>query len=389
MRSLKIVIGITAPQSVDLLNGQLNYFILKGYDVYLLAPNHQQVVDFCKKEGAKHIPIEIERNIVLAKDIVSLINIIRIFKKLKPDIVNLGTPKISLLGMIAAYLTKVPVRIYTCRGFRFEHEKGKFRKFLIAIEKLISKCSHKIICISKSVADLGIRENIFQKSKTIHIGNGSSNGLNLKIFNPNSVSIGKLNMLRDAYKLNGYFVFGFLGRLVDRKGINELLDAFDSVYQKNKDVRLIVVGRPYFDQIRDTSLMDRYNSHPGVIMTGIQPALEVPTFMSLMNVFVLPAWWEGFGNVLIQAAAMGVPIISTKSTGCIDAVCDGYNGILIEPYNVKALEDAMLNAYHNYKEFKQLGINGLDWVKNFDTEIIWKGQEDLYLLLSDKNKSRI
>jgi glycosyltransferase involved in cell wall biosynthesis len=385
MEKIKLVIGITAPQSVDLLNGQLNYFVNRDFVVYLLAPDHPQVVEFCKKEGAIHIPIGIERNIMISKDIVTLFKLIRIFRKYRPDIVNLGTPKISLLGMIAAYLTKVPVRIYTCRGFRFEHESGRFRSFLIGTERLISKLSHRVICISKSVARLGIVEKIFTEDKTVHIGNGSSNGLNLSIFNPSTVSESKIKELKDRYNLNGHFVFGFLGRLVDRKGINELLDAFEKVYEKDQNNRLLVVGRPYFDQIKDSTLMDRYNNHPGVVMTGIQPALEVPALMKLMNVFVLPAWWEGFGNVLIQAAAMGIPIISTKSTGCMDAVSDNYNGVLIDPYDTNALIDAMLSAAENYDTFRIYGTNGLEWVKNFDQKLIWQGQESIYLDLLAKN----
>ncbi|KAF2519763.1 glycosyltransferase family 4 protein [Flavobacterium salilacus subsp. salilacus] len=374
----KLIVGITAPQSVDLINGQLNFFVQKGYDVYLLAPDTEQVVDFCKKENAKHIPVKIERNIHLFYDFISLIQIILIFLKYRPDIVNLGTPKISLVGMIAAKITGVPKRIYTCRGFRFEHEKGRFRKFLITIEKLISSCSHKVICISNSVKDLGISEGIFKESKVVVFGKGSSNGLNLELFSRDRVTEEERKEYIEKYGLEGFYVYGFVGRLVDRKGIAELYAAFDNLYSRNKNVKLLVVGRPYWDQIKNPKLIDDYNSHPGIVMAGIQPQDTIPAFLSVFNVFVLPAWWEGFGNVLTQAAAMGVPIIGTNSTGCKDAVSNGYNGVLVAPYSVSEFEEAMEYFYNNQEEVKKYGENGVEWAKNFKPEVIWEAMYGLY-----------
>ena len=97
-----------------------------------------------------------------------------------------------------------------------------------------------------------------------------------------------------------------------------------------------------------------------------------------MDVFVLPAWWEGFGNVLVQAAAMEVPVISTTGTGSRDAVNDGFNGILVPIKNKDLLEKEMLYLYENPQERKRLGLNGVVWSKNFDKNIIWKGMDKLY-----------
>src|SRR5690606_5531577 len=99
-------------------------------------------------------------------------------------IINLGTPKMSLLGMLAGFITRVPLRIYTCRGFRFEHETGSLRRLLIRLERITSICAHRIFCISKSVRDLGIELDIFPLEKTRLIEKGSSNGVDLSLFNP-------------------------------------------------------------------------------------------------------------------------------------------------------------------------------------------------------------
>ena len=138
MKNKKIIIGITAEGSVNLLLGQLAFYKSKGYQTYLMAPYSERSAKFCIDEGCEHLIINIEREISISKDLKTLWQIFWIFKKVKRDIVNLGTPKVSLLGMIAAALLRVPKRIYTCRGFRFEHEAGIKRKVLIFMEKITS-----------------------------------------------------------------------------------------------------------------------------------------------------------------------------------------------------------------------------------------------------------
>jgi len=377
---VKLFIGVTHSPNVDLLNSQLNYFVNQGYDVSLLAPDSEQVKTFCEKEKARHIPVDIENQIAPIKDLKTLFSLITILKKEKPDIVNLGTPKMSFLGMIAAYYVGIPARIYTCRGFRFEHEKGFFRKFLVLIEKIISSLSHRVFCISKSVADLGIQEGILTKNKVELIGKGSSNGIDLKKFNPDNVSPREREEIIKRYDLEDNFVFGYVGRLCDRKGINELYYAFERFYksQKYNNIKLLVIGRPWWEQIKDHSIIEKFENHPGIILTGLQPPETIPTFLSIMNVFIFPAWWEGFGNVLLQAASMDLPILSTNTTGCKDAVRNEYNGILVSPYSVDPLVEKMKVLFEDIKLREKLSKNGREWVKNFEPKVVWKGHEKLY-----------
>ena len=100
--------------------------------------------------------------------------------------------------------------------------------------------------------------------------------------------------------------------------------------------------------------------------------------MTLMDVFVLPAWWEGFGNVLIQAAAMRVSVISTTGTGTIDAVSDGFNGILVPVEDKLALKESMIKMLKDQDLREEFGKNGLEWVKNFDRNLIWSEMNNIY-----------
>lgn len=379
MQPKKLIIGITAEGSVNLLLGQMQHFKSLGYKTYVMGPLSERSAAFCKNEGCEHLIINIEREISPLKDFKTLLQIRKIFKEVKPDIINLGTPKVSLLGMIAGKLVGVKKRIYTCRGFRFEHEIGVKRRILISMEKVTSSLAHKVICISNSVLELGVKHNIFKKEKTIITHKGSSNGVNLDLFNPEIHEYQEVKSeLIKKYNLEDSFVFGFLGRIVDRKGINELIEVFSSVYKENPNVRLLIVGPFEMSQIKDKTLVDRINNHPGIINHGriLQPA--VPGFMLTMNTFVLPAWWEGFGNVLVQAAAMGVPVISTTGTGTVDAVSDGYNGILIPVKDKVKLKEAMLDMLTNVKKRETFGNNGIQWAKNFNREIIWQKLDELY-----------
>ena len=379
MSKKKLIIGITAEGSVNLLLGQLDYFKSLGYKTYLLGPLSERSAAFCKKEGCEHLVIDIEREISPLKDLKTLWSIIKIFKAIKPDIINLGTPKVSLLGMIAGTYVGVKKRIYTCRGFRFEHEKGFKRRLLISMEKITSKLAHQVICISKSVKTLGISHQIFNEDKVHVIHKGSSNGVNLNLFNPELDQYKDVkNKVRSELNLEKSFVFGFLGRIVDRKGINELFQVFNEIYNKNQYARLLLVGPFEMNQIADKKLIEKIEGHPGIINFGKVKQEEVPGFMLAMDVFVLPAWWEGFGNVLVQAAAMGLPVISTTGTGTVDAVSDGYNGILVPVKSKEKLQDAMEKMMSDEKQRKEYGENGILWAQNFDRQLIWKGLDKIY-----------
>ncbi len=373
----KLIIGITAPSSVNLLQGQLKYFKEQDFETYLIAPDDFKTRTYCKEEDCTLLPVNIERKISILKDLKSLWVIFWHFLQIKPDIVNMGTPKMGLLGIMAAKLVKVNKIVYTCRGFRYEHEKGLKRKVLIIMERITGFCAQDIICISPSVKELGIKDKIFKVEKCQVINKGSSNGINRLKFNTEIINRTEKYELLNQLGISNMFVYGFVGRLIDRKGIAELYDAFDQIYKKNKDTALLIVGPLEFEQITDKALVTKLKSHPGIIMSGRTD--NVPLYLSVMDVFVLPAWWEGFGNVLVEAAAMGIPVISTKGTGTRDAVSNGYNGILVNVKDSIQLASAMLELKENNEKRIQMGKNGIEWAKNFNSVKIWEGMKEIYL----------
>jgi glycosyltransferase involved in cell wall biosynthesis len=176
--------------------------------------------------------------------------------------------------------------------------------------------------------------------------------------------------------IEGKFIFGFVGRIYDRKGINELYLAFSELCNRLPDIILLLVGRIEEEQIADERIIELIKSHKQIKHVGSQK--DVPLYLSAMDVFVLPAWGEGFGNVMVEAAAMGVPVISTNATGTKDTVRNEFNGFLIEPKSVEQLVETMTLLYENKELRERLGQNGIEWAKNFDNLIIWQGMEERY-----------
>lgn len=372
MKLKKIVLGVTVGGSSRLLDGQVSYFKNLGYDVYLLSPDHPKEHLFCKREGCVHLPVSIEKEIAPFKDLKTLIQIIRHLKKVKPDIVNVGTPKMGLLGILAAFLCGIGNRIYTCRGLRFETETGLKRKVLVLMEKLTVFLSKKVIYVSPSLRSAAVKANTANTKKAVVIGKGSSNGVNLTFFNSSLINVAKKDELIEKYQLQSCLVIGFVGRVSLHKGAVELVAAFEKIYKLYPNTRLMMIG--HVDCSED--FKQRYTSNKAIIHVPFQD--DVPLYMSLFDIFVLPSWREGFPNVPIQAAAMGIPVVVSDATGCVDAVKEGFNGKAFQCKNAVALERTLLDYIENPLLMKEHGNNGIRFAQEFESAIIWNGIDKLY-----------
>lgn len=371
----KLIVGITAPGSILLLEGQLNYFVSQGYDVYLITQDDPKVHAFCEKEACKFLPIIINRDISILSDFSSLFQIFKHFRRIKPDIVNLGTSKMGFLGIIAAFLANVPLRIYTSRGLRFETEKGIKRLVLMLVLKIVGFLSHRIICISEAIRIKAVGLNLFPERKTFVIKKGSSNGIDLNRFKITNQLLQDSEKLKLELNLKNEFVFGFVGRINDRKGINELIEAFLR-FLNSYQAKLLIVGPVEEKNLSNKEILTTIKQHPNIIYIGFQS--NIPLYMTIMDVFVLPTWSEGFGNVFIQAAAMGTPVIGTRISGVQNAICEGFNGSLTNPKDVEDIYQKMLELYSDTELRHRFSANGVEWAKNFDQKLIWEGMLDIY-----------
>jgi glycosyltransferase involved in cell wall biosynthesis len=372
----RLFLGVTIPGSTQLLRGQAAWFGERGYDVHLICPDGPEASRYCKKEGCTHHPVSIARRIDPIRDLVTLWHLFRLFRRYRPDVVNVGTPKMGLLGTLAGFLARVPRRIFTCRGLRYEHEKGLMRRVLMFTEWLSGTFAHKIVCVGPVLRERAVADGVFSERKAVVIGDGSSNGVRLDRYNPSQVDQALKASLVEELSLEGRFVFGFVGRLVDRKGINELVAAFDRLYQENDNIRLLLLGADDPSQLSDPDILEFIKQHPAIRRMGFFK--DVPTAMSLMDVFVLPSWWEGFGNSYLEAACMGLPIVGSTGTGCRDAVQDGFNGVHVRVRDADAVYQAMKRYLNDSELGQRHGANGPIWADRFRPELIWQGLRNIY-----------
>jgi glycosyltransferase involved in cell wall biosynthesis len=270
--------------------------------------------------------------------------------------VEFSTPKAGLLGSIAAWLCNVPTRVHLLRGLKLETARGIKRVILLCTERISARCAHVVICNSQSLLARVREFRIAPEEKLTVLGKGSSNGVDTQRFRPAASQIRKrLGISMDVP------VIGFSGRLTRDKGLPELIESFESLLPQMPNAYLLLVG--WFDAAEDAldySLRERIESHPRIILTGF--VNDTSPFYRAMDVLVLPSWREGFPNVLLEAAASGVPVIATNCTGSCDAVVSGVTGLLVDPGNSAALCESVLNLLRNEARRRSMAEAARAWV---------------------------
>ncbi len=378
----KLLIAVTADISVRLLTGQLDYLVQRGYDVHLVVSKGENSEVLKQSGGITVHYINMAREISLKQDILALFQMIRVFRKVRPDISNVGTPKAGLLGSIAAFLMRTKRRIYTLRGLRIETETGFKRTILKWMEQLTINLSTDIIAISPSLITACKKLGLKGTNKMTVLGKGSSNGLDIALFEE------KRQEIVPAPFPNDDFVIGFTGRITKDKGVEELVEAFCTFSEANL---LLVGGLDLFHGLKPETV-DLIQRHPRIHMTGFiaNPA----PFYNFMDVFVIPSYREGFSNVCLEAAAAELAVIGTDVTGIQDAVLDGQTGFLVEARSSAAIQSAISTFWQEEGLRKAYALNGKKRVlQHFQSEQIWaemvafyeKGEGDYVRLREARN----
>ena len=333
-----IVVGITHSQTCLVLVGRLRALREAGFRVTLISSPGPLLNQIAAQEGVEWLEIPMERGIAPLADLSALVRLWRALRRLKPDLTEFSTPKAGLLGNLAAILCRVPTRIYLLRGLRLETSTGFKRQILRASEWLAGACAHQVVCNSRSLRAQALALGLAGKHKLKLLGDGSSNGVDVSRFTPGATHVrDKLGLPRNAA------VVGFAGRLTRDKGVPELIAAFNELLQRAPEAYLLLVG--WFDESEDAlsdELRTYIDGHSRMIRTGY--VVETAPYYRAMDVMVLPTWREGFPNVALEAAASGVPVITTTVTGACDAVVPEITGLLIPPGDAGAIAGAVRRA---------------------------------------------
>ena len=370
---LKLIRTSTIPASLEnLLKGQLK-MLSKYYNVLAVSSPGDDMETIEEREGVRTIAIPMERRISLIKYFISLIRLIVLFAKERPDMVHSITPKAGLLSMLAAWITRVPVRMHTFTGLVFPTATGKMQKLLIAMDRLTCFCATHINPEGEGVKRDLVNYNI--TSKPLHIiANGNVNGIDLEYFDKTPEVVEKAC----SYKKEGTFTFCFVGRMVRDKGINELVHSFLRLYQKDERVRLLLVG-PFEKELDPVlpEVEEHILHHPGICYMGYQN--DVRPFLVASDALVFPSYREGFPNVVIQAGAMGLPAIVTDINGCNEIVLPDLNGVIIPSKDEQALYESMKYFASHPVEVERMAANARPLIASrYEQRIVWNALLDEY-----------
>lgn len=306
-------------------------------------------------EHIKFIPISMERGISLG-GIGAMIKMVKIFRREKFDLVQYSTPNASFYASIAAWLARVPVRLYCQWGMAYVGFHGFKRKVFKTIEKTVCRLSTWIEPDSHGNLDFSHEEGLYPDEKGSVNWNGSASGVDLKKFD----ITGRENWRKAKRQEYGIpddaFVYGFIGRITGDKGINELFNAFHSVLTQNPNVYLMMVGNPEKADSVDAELYDWAKREPHVLFCGFTNVVE--QYLSAMDVYILPSYREGFGSAVIEAEAMGLPVIVTDIPGPTNAMLRDETGLVVPKKDTAALKDAMQKLLHNPQLCQKFGENG-------------------------------
>lgn len=386
----KLIRVTTVPLSLEkLLEGQLN-FMQDHYKVVAVSSNENKLKELGASIGVETYPVEMTREITPDKDLRSVWQLYRFFKKEKPLIVHTHTPKAGVAGMLAAKMAGVPIRLHTVAGLPLLEAKGVTRKILEMVEKLTFSCAIRVYPNSRRIHEFLVGEGYAATEKFKVIGKGSSNGIDTSYFDPSTFSGEEIEKMRTSLGIpQNDVVFVFVGRLVRDKGINELVEAFDRLNSINPATSLLLVG-PFeqdLDPVKEITLQ-KIREHKKIVEVGYQD--DVRPFLVCSNVLAFPSYREGFPNVVMQAGAMNLPAIVTDINGCNEIITDGTNGSIIPVRDTDALFRAMEEMIQDPQKREKMSSRArLAITSHYERHLIWQALLAEYKELEEEYEHKI
>lgn len=362
----KIIRACTVSMSLGFVRGMLPD-LMNRYEVVLLSSPGSEMDDIKSKFGVKGIAVPMERHISLIRDIKSLMALIKVFRKEKPDMVHSMTPKAGLLCMLAAWLTRVPVRVHTFTGLVWPTATGLTRRILMATDWLTCACATHIIPEGEGVKMDLLNHGITKKPLKV-LGYGNVRGIDLDLFSIENIKLRiennpdtEIARLEEIIKkLDSLFTFLFVGRIVRDKGINELVAAFTKLNKEMLGTRLILIGcyEDNLDPVSDET-HQMIEKHPNIEAVGELFGDELIANYAATDCYVFPSYREGFPNTVLEAGAMGLPCIVTDINGSREIISNLNDNP--KPNDCSAPRDACLSKSHNFNVNDNLQIrdNGI------------------------------
>ena len=359
------------------LGGQFEYFRELGYELDVVCSASPYLAPYARQHNFGYREIPILRSINPIQDFKSIRQICRYIKDRQVGIVVGHTPKGGLLSMVAAWLMRVPKRVYFRHGLVYQTSSGLKRFILMSVDRLASLLATKIVCVSPSVLEQSIKDKLSSAHKQIVLGKGTCSGVDTQgKFNPQNINPEKMSLLKQKWGIDDSdWIVGYTGRLVRDKGIMELVDAFDLVKANNPRLKLLLVGMFEERDALPQEVQNRIKNDPQIVWTDFQNE-DMEYFYAMMNVYVLMSYREGFPTGTLEAQSMGVPVVTTRVTGCCDSIVEGETGTFVsrEQEELGKVIKAMSEGEITFSaERTRLWV-----IDNFDNLRVWEEIKKLY-----------
>ena len=366
----KIIRTATVPLSLDLFCRGLLRDLSSRYEIIALSSPQPELDSIRKREKVRTISVPMARKIAPFSDLKSLFELIRVFRKERPDMVHSITPKAGLLSMMAAKWTRVPVRIHTFTGLIFPYEKGWKRRMLMTTDRLTASCATHVIPEGVGIRDDLIRFRITRKPLRV-LGNGNVRGIDLSHYVRTEKLSRRAADLRNIYDIpDDGFAFVFVGRLDRDKGIDELVQAFRMLEKDYPNVHLFLVGaeepegKSILDETKEIIAQDDHIH----LSDGWQA--DVRPWYAAADALVHPSRREGFPNVVIEAGAMGLASIVTDINGSREIVKDEQNGTIVPAQDPEALYAAMKDFLEHPEKVQEMAAAARELSKRYEQKYV-------------------
>ncbi len=339
------------------LRGQIRAIAAAGHEVALISSDGPEVADLATIPGVRFHGIEIPRKIAPFRDLIALWALTRLFRREQYDIVHSTTPKAGLLTAIAGWLAGVPVRMHTFTGQVWMEKRGVTRYLAKTADRLTAALNTQCYADSSSQRDFIVAEGVAAPQQIKVLEAGSLAGVELHRFDPERWR-SERHAIRAELRIDpGVIVISFIGRMTRDKGIQELVTAFQMLRRDGVECVLLLVGPRDPDwHALSPEVRHAMGHDPAICCVGYSNQPE--RYLAISDVFCLPSYREGFGNVAIEAAAMGVPAIGTDIVGLRDAIVGGKTGLLVPPKDANALAGALATLMTDPELRRSMGEQG-------------------------------
>ena len=378
---------VTGPKPLLFVEGQLRLMLARGFEVHIAST----VVDeclrkFCAEQECHCHLLPISRAIAPWEDLRAILRLLRLIRQIHPTVVEAHQSKVGLVGMLAAKLARVPVRIYINHGTAFASAHGWKRQLIKQGERLTCAAATAVRFVSPSLRSFFVAEGCCPEAKIRPVVL-SICGVDAECrFNPARVAACSGPSVRERYGIPpGSPVLGFVGRLIRIKGIETLNAAWSILRERFPTSHMIIVG-DYDD--RDPvppAIRNSLTNDPRVHRAPFTD--DVASYYVAMDVLVLPSHHEGLGMVLLEANAMTVPTVGSRIPGTIDAIQDGVTGTLVEPCDTPGFVRAIAAYFEDSELRRRHGQAGRQRaLSQFRPEDVWEAIHRDYLDILGQTK---